>query len=367
MAQRTSDISRFTTGLQSRAEMLISLRDNIHILTAFESLYDCCTHSICGGGKIIICGNGGFAAIAQHTASELVGKLHIKRNPIPAIALGTDVSVLTCIANDFGYERIFSRQLEAYGNENDVLITLSTSGKSKNILQALSQASKQGIKSVAFTGYQSSSLCKELGADVIEVPSSETEAIQDATMVILHLLCSQIEFQINEKYENDSKTVWSTIIDASKNGYNSALILDRDGVVNHLLPNDYISNDSDLSLNADFLSVASSLRGSFKRLLIVTNQACIGKGSVSEDKVRRINSLILKTIGDAGGKIDDIYTCADADASSINRKPNIGLADIILKDYPDIDFTKSIVVGDSFSDELFAKRLGAMYFNIYNI
>lgn len=367
ITQTSHNISRLTAGLQNRVKMLTSLCDDRCMLESFENLLNSCIQAIYNGGKIILCGNGGFAALAQHTASELVGKLHVKRNPIPAVALGTDVAVLTCIANDFGYERIFSRQLEAIGKENDALIVLTTSGKSKNILQVLSQAKEQKIKSYAFTGKNCSDLCKELGASVIEILTDETEAIQDIAMIMLHILCDLIEKHLFGKLSQESKSIWHTIIEIGQKYHTPTLILDRDGVVNHILPNDYIVNDSDLLINEDFLSIAPVLKNTFNRIFIVTNQACIGKGTAEKTQVDRINSLICKSIHEAGGRIDAVYTCPDADTSSLMRKPNVGIADIIMNEFPEVDFSKSIMVGDSYSDELFAKRLGAMYYNIYNV
>ena len=367
ITQSVSNISRLTAGLHSRAKVLTSLCEDWCTIESFENLIKSCIRAINNGGKIILCGNGGFAAIAQHTASELVGKLHAKRTPIPAVALGTDIAVLTCIANDFGYERIFSRQLEAIGKENDTLIALSTSGKSKNILQVLSQAKEQRIHSYAFTGNNCSGLCKELGASVIEILTNETDEVQDITMIMLHMLCDQIERISLGELTQESKSIWHTIIETAQKYSAPTLILDRDGVVNHILPNDYIVTDSDLLLNEDFLSVAPVLKNTFKRIFIVTNQACIGKGTAQKTQIDRINSSICKSIHEAGGRIDAVYTCPDADSSSLNRKPNIGITEIILKDFPDVDFSKSIMVGDSYSDELFAERLGAMYFNICNI
>ncbi len=361
------NISRFAAELRNRAEMLTSLCENDYMLESFENLLNCSIKTVNNGGKIILCGNGGFAAIAQHTASELVGKLHSKRNPIPAIVLGTDMAVLTCIANDFGYERIFSRELEAIGAENDLLIVLTTSGKSKNILQVLSQAKEQRILSYAFTGRNCSGLCRELGASAIEISSNEPEAIQDITMILLHILCNQVESQLFNKLSLESKSLWQTIIEVGRKNSVSTLILDRDGVVNRILPNEYILDEADLLMNDDFLSMASVLKNTFAYIFIVTNQACIGKGKADKSQVDKINSCICKSILEAGGRVDAIYTCPDADSSSPLRKPNVGIAEMILKEFPNIDFSKSILVGDSFSDELFAKRLGAMYFNIFNV
>lgn len=366
MTQRANDISLIKAGIQSRAEILISLREDLSVMSELESLLVNCLDTLHKGGKIILCGNGGFAALAQHTASELVGKLHTKRSPIPAIALGTDLSVLTCIANDFGFERIFSRQLESTGDKDDVLIALSTSGKSKNILQVLSQAKEQNIKSFSFVGKSCGELCRELGSTVIEMPTNETEAVQDLTMILLHQICGCLEADWNKR--NSSKSnFWEQIINVGKEKGATTLILDRDGVVNHLLPNEYVLDEASLSLNEDFLNAAKSLSNTFEHILIVSNQACIGKGYVSSETIERINLSILQSIKKFGGRVDSVYVCPDANSNSLIRKPNIGISEKILADFPTVDFHKTIVVGDSYSDELFAQRLGSMYFNLKNI
>lgn len=366
MTQRANDIGLIKAGIKSRAEMLISLHEDDCIISSVNKLMVKCVNSLNKGGKIIICGNGGFAAIAQHTASELVGKLHHKRTPISAVALGTDLAVLTCISNDFGYERIFSRQLEAIGCEKDLLIVLSTSGKSKNILQALSQAREQQIEAFAFVGKSCGGLAEELGASVIEIPTAETESVQDITMIILHQICSCIEAELL-KGESVRKNVWDTIITVSKDKGIKTLILDRDGVINHLLPNDYVLSKGSLSINNDFLTAAKSLAEIFEQIIIVSNQACVGKGIVSSDAIEEINSSIVQAIEQSGGRIDSSYICPDDNSDSPLRKPNIGVADQIINDYPMVDFHNAIVVGDSYSDELFAQRLGSMYFNVKNI
>lgn len=366
MTQRANDIGLFKTGLRSRAEIIVSLHEDSGVVEALEGLFGSCRDSIARGGKIIFCGNGGFAAIAQHTVAELVGKLHAKRRPIPAVALGTDMSVLTCVANDFGFEQVFSRELEAIGAPGDIMIALSTSGKSKNILQALAQARRQHIESFAFVGRCCGDLARELGAGVIELPTNQTEIIQDLTMMLLHLLCEGIEsHRIAE--EQKTENVWDSIIDVACREHLTTLLLDRDGVINHLVPNGYVTTADDLVLNADFLSVAKTLSSTFSHIVVVTNQACIGKGKATDEAIDAVNALIVKAIKNAGGRIDAVYVCADANADSPMRKPNTGLAEKILSDFPSINFQKAIMAGDSYSDELFARRLGSMYFNISNV
>ena len=144
------------------------------------------------GKKILICGNGGSAADSQHIATELVVRLKTKRKALPAIALTTDSSILTAAGNDFGFKYIFSRQVEALGNAGDLLVCISTSGKSANILEAAKVAKKQRLKVMSLTGKAANPLSK-LAHTAISVPSSETQRIQEAHITILHVLCAQAE------------------------------------------------------------------------------------------------------------------------------------------------------------------------------
>ena len=144
------------------------------------------------GKKILFCGNGGSAADSQHIATELVVRLKMKRKALPAIALTTDSSILTASGNDFGFKHIFSRQVEALGNAGDLLVCISTSGKSANVLEAAKVAKKQRLKVMSLTGKGVSPLSK-LAHTAISVPSSETQWIQEAHITILHILCAQAE------------------------------------------------------------------------------------------------------------------------------------------------------------------------------
>ena len=143
------------------------------------------------GNKIYIAGNGGSAADAQHFAAELVSRFIFDRNPLPAVALTTDSSALTAIGNDYGFDQIFSRQLKAVANKDDVFIGISTSGKSPNILEAFSICKQKKITSIAFSGVNGiSSFTPD---HVIAIPSESTPIIQEMHLITYHMLCSIIE------------------------------------------------------------------------------------------------------------------------------------------------------------------------------
>ena len=161
------------------------------IARAIELLFASVSH----GGKILACGNGGSAADAQHFAAELVGRFERERRELGAIALTTDSSIITAIGNDYGYDEIFSKQVRALGKAEDVLLAISTSGNSKNVILAIAAAKKIGMKVVAFTGKGGGQMKEILGQEDIHicVPSDRTARIQETHLLLLHCLCDGID------------------------------------------------------------------------------------------------------------------------------------------------------------------------------
>ena len=144
------------------------------------------------GNKVLLCGNGGSAADAQHIAAELTGRYKSDRRGLPGIALTTDTSALTAISNDFGYDRVFDRQVEALANEGDLLIGISTSGNSENILSALSTAKEFGCQTLGLSGRNGGKM-NELCAINLVVPSNDTPRIQEMHILIGHILCQAVD------------------------------------------------------------------------------------------------------------------------------------------------------------------------------
>lgn len=160
-----------------------------HIVEVAEEIAGCLN----SGGKVLLFGNGGSAADAQHIASELVGRFSgMERKPLPAIALTTDTSAITAIANDFGFDEIFERQVRALGNKGDVAIGITTSGKSRNVTHAIRAAKEMGLKTIALTGRDGGELVGVAG-HVINVPSNSTARVQEAHITIGHILCELVE------------------------------------------------------------------------------------------------------------------------------------------------------------------------------
>ncbi len=158
------------------------------VIAAAELLRD----AVLAGKKILLCGNGGSAADAQHIAAELVGRFVVERRPLAAIALTVDSSALTAIANDYGYEHVFSRQVEALGSEGDVLIAITTSGSSKNVLAAVAAARSRGMKVLGLTGARGAAFAASCDAGVA-VPSTNTARIQELHITIGHVLCEVVD------------------------------------------------------------------------------------------------------------------------------------------------------------------------------
>jgi D-sedoheptulose 7-phosphate isomerase len=143
-------------------------------------------------GKILICGNGGSAADAQHFAAELVGRFKRDRAPLAALALTTDTSILTAVGNDFEYDKVYQQQVEALAKKNDILVVLSTSGNSKNIVRAISAAKARGIKTIALLGRDGGQILG-LSDYSIVVPAQGSDRIQEGHITIIHIWCDLIE------------------------------------------------------------------------------------------------------------------------------------------------------------------------------
>ena len=301
-------------------------------------------------GKILVAGNGGSASQSQHFCSELMGRLKKRRSPICAISLCADISLTTCIANDFGYERVFSRQIEGLGNENDVFIAFTTSGKSRNIIEALHECKQQGITTIVFTGEKTESLC-QLADYIVDTPNEDSAIVQETHLQLIHMMSEMIE-DIIEK----STSIWDEVLALGRQDY-KCLILDRDGVINHAKANGYIQLPSELVLREDFLQYIKKLSETFQYIFVVSNQKGVGKGLMTMDDLERIHEKMMEEITSRDGKINKIYVSTSADNNAADSKPNTGLADKIKADFPDVDFRRTIVVGDSASDYLFATKL----------
>jgi D-sedoheptulose 7-phosphate isomerase len=184
--------------IEKTIDVLNAIKKDTALLKLLELAAEQCLQSLAAGKKVIFVGNGGSAADSQHLAAELVNRMCHNRQGLASIALTTDTSVLTSIGNDYGFEYIFSRQVEALGQAGDVLIALSTSGKSPNVLKALEMAQKKRIITIGLTGLNGNTMapfCDYL----LKVPSANTQKIQECHILLGHILCGYVEEKV---YQN---------------------------------------------------------------------------------------------------------------------------------------------------------------------
>lgn len=173
-------------------ETLSAMSADAELQAMVAAVAQACVQALRRGGKVLFCGNGGSAADAQHLAGEFVSRFHFDRSPLAAVALTTDTSVLTAIGNDYGYELVFERQVRGLGRPGDVLVGISTSGRSPNVLRALKAARETGLVTVGMTGNQREAI-EGLCDLCIRVPSRETPKIQEGHIVLGHTLCGLVE------------------------------------------------------------------------------------------------------------------------------------------------------------------------------
>lgn len=188
----TNDV-RAAIGVTAR--LLDAMAADAELCAATARAAEICVAALRAGRKVMLCGNGGSAADAQHWAGELVSRFNYDRPGLAAIALTTDSSILTAIGNDYGYDRVFARQVEALGAAGDVLFALSTSGNSPNVLAALDAARARGIATVGFTGETGGAMAA-LCDVCIRIPSRSTPRIQEGHEVLGHAICAMIEAAI---------------------------------------------------------------------------------------------------------------------------------------------------------------------------
>jgi D-sedoheptulose 7-phosphate isomerase len=177
-------------------ETLLRAADDLNLRAKIHEIAEVITAAFRGGHKLLIAGNGGSAADAQHIAGEFLSRLNFDRNPLPAIALTTDSSVLTAIGNDYGFECTFERQVRGLGKSGDVFIAISTSGRSPNVIAALKAAREGGLTTIGFTGNATSSIMHPLCDHCLTAPAADTPLIQQIHIVAGHAICGLVESRL---------------------------------------------------------------------------------------------------------------------------------------------------------------------------
>ena len=186
--------------IQSSIDVKQRVLQNQQLLKTVLEVVQAITSSLKNGGRIYFCGNGGSAADAQHLAAEFSGRFYADRKALPAEALHCNTSYLTAVANDYSFDVIYARLIDGIGNNGDVLVGLSTSGNSGNIVKAFEVARKNGITTVGFTGSDGGAL-KSLSDHLINIPSNDTPRIQESHIMIGHIICQLVE----ENYFSDNE------------------------------------------------------------------------------------------------------------------------------------------------------------------
>jgi D-sedoheptulose 7-phosphate isomerase len=181
--------------LQSSISVKSSILNNAELLATIEQVVEKLVNAFKNGNKVLFCGNGGSAADAQHLAAEFSGRFYSDRDPLPSDALHCNTSYLTAVANDYGYDLVYSRMIKGIGKAGDVLIGLSTSGNSVNITNALQSAHDLGMITVGFTG-EGGGKMKALCDYLVNVPSNDTPRIQESHITIGHIMCQLVEEQL---------------------------------------------------------------------------------------------------------------------------------------------------------------------------
>jgi len=285
-----------------------------------------CIDAMKNGNKVMFCGNGGSAADAQHLAAELVGRYKINRKAYNSIALTTDTSILTAVGNDFGYDTVFERQVEGLGKEGDILIGISTSGNSKNVILAFEKAKALGIKTVAFTGANDSKM-KELADYTINVPSTITNNIQEMHIAVGHIICELIEKELAAP--------------------SKALFLDRDGTIN--IDKHYVFKLEDFEFIDGIIDLCKRAQANSYKIIVITNQSGVERGYYSIDEMNLFNDYMKLKFKENGINITDIFCCPHLAENNPDRKPNSGMF-LKAKAKYNIDMENSISVGDKERD-----------------
>ncbi|MCK9205223.1 MAG: D-sedoheptulose 7-phosphate isomerase [Bacteroidales bacterium] len=183
---------RIVEAINQSIEVKQKILSDVRLLEEIRNVARICTEAFCNGNKVLFCGNGGSAADAQHLAAEFSGRFYYDRPPLPSEALHVNTSYLTAVANDYSFDEVYSRLLRGIGQEGDVLIGISTSGNSKNIIRALQKANEMGIITIGMTGMTGGAMRNQCDY-LLNVPSKDTPRIQESHIMIGHIICELVE------------------------------------------------------------------------------------------------------------------------------------------------------------------------------
>lgn len=327
------EVQRFITShLRAHADAITKLHERA--LHEIERAALLMTRALERGGKLLLFGNGGSAAQAQHLAAELTVGFRRIRPGLPAVALSSDPVATTAIANDFGYSDVFARQCEALGQSADMAMGLTTSGRSENVLRALERARCMGMCTVALTG--AAGLARDVAEVVLAAPSRDPAIVQEIHLVQIHVLCRLVE-------EAQRKRA-------------PVLFLDRDGTL--MRDTGYISDPEKLELLPGVATGLLRFQKAGYRLVVVTNQSGVARGLIRMSDVERVNARLTAELEALGIWLDAILVCPHGpDDGCLCRKPETALLEQWLGGRA-IDRDRSWLVGDKVADIEAGRRLG---------
>ena len=294
--------------------------------------------SISKGGKAIFMGNGGSSADAQHIAAEFSGKYMFDRPAMAAISL-SNIAPVTAISNDYSYDLVFQRQIESVCKKGDVVVGLSTSGNSRNVILALEAAKRIGADTVSFTG--EGGVLKEMADIAVIIPSKETPRIQEGYMAACHTVCGIVERELFGK---------------------KAVLVDRDDTL--VKDVHYCGDPNKLHMLPGVPKAIARLNEAGYIVIVITNQSGIARGLFDEAALEAVHAKMIKDIKAAGGSIKDIFYCPHhPDDCCTCRKPetDLGIAAIIKHN---INPGASFMIGDHEKDLEFGRRLGLKTYQV---
>ncbi len=284
------------------------------------------------GGQAIFMGNGGSSADAQHIAAEFSGRYMLERPALPGVCL-SNIAPVTAIGNDYSYDLVFKRQIEGICRKGDVVVGMSTSGNSKNVILAMEAAKERGAITISFTG--DGGKMREIADHAVIIPSKETPRIQEGYLCACHTICGIVEREMFGQ---------------------RAVFIDRDDTIAKDVP---YCDDPDKFVPFDFVPASiKRLNDAGYLVILVTNQSGIGRGYFDESTLESIHDKLRSVVESGGGRIDDIFYCPHKPEDNCAcRKPEIGMGVSAVMKYG-INPKASYMVGDNDKDVEFGNRLG---------
>ena len=284
------------------------------------------------GGQAIFMGNGGSSADAQHIAAEFSGRYMLERPALPGVCL-SNIAPVTAIGNDYSYDLVFKRQIEGICRKGDVVIGMSTSGNSKNVILAMEAAKERGAITISFTG--DGGKMREIADHAVVIPSKETPRIQEGYLCACHTMCGIVERELFGQ---------------------RAVLIDRDDTIAKDVP--YCDDPAKFELYEHVPPAIKRLNDAGYKVIVVTNQSGIGRGYFTEETLSRIHGKMIRTVEAAGGRIDDVFHCPHTpDDHCSCRKPEVGMGLAAISKHS-INPRISFMVGDHEKDMEFGRRLG---------